>query len=141
MKPLPALAAILLTLAGPALADDPANLPYARVEVLLSGNQTVAGETIVYPADQAAQVTAAVVTLLPGEETGWHTHGVPLFGYILEGVLVVDYGELGERTYHQGDGFLEAMAFRHNGHNRSDAPVRILAVYMGGEASRNTTPE
>jgi len=37
------------------------------------------------------------ITLLPGQQTGWHTHPVPLFGYILEGELTVDYGTKGQR--------------------------------------------
>ncbi len=124
-----------------ARADEPATAESPSIEIVLSGNQTVAGETIVYPVDQPAAVTAAIVTLQPGQETGWHVHGVPVFGYILEGELTVDYGELGPRVYREGEGFLEAISFRHNGRNDSEVPVRILAIFIGGEATPNTVPE
>jgi quercetin dioxygenase-like cupin family protein len=38
------------------------------------------------------------ITLQPGQQTGWHTHPVPLLGYILEGELTVNYGPQGERV-------------------------------------------
>ncbi len=132
---------LALTPLNSARADEPGSAGSPDIDVLLSGNQTVAGETIAYPVDQPAAVTAAIVTLLPGQETGWHIHGVPVFGYILEGELTVDYGALGPRVYRQGEGFLEAISFRHNGRNDGEVPVRVLAVFMGGEASRNTIAE
>ena len=73
----------------------------------------------------------------PGKETGWHTHAVPLFAYVLEGELSVDYGDKGVKVYKAGDGLLEAMNWPHNGVNKTDAPVRILAVYMGAEGQAN----
>ncbi len=59
-------------------------------------------EPIVYPSGKA-NVTAVIATLAPGESTNLHTHGVPAFGYILDGELTVDYGERGKRVYHTGD--------------------------------------
>jgi quercetin dioxygenase-like cupin family protein len=56
----------------------------------------VTGEPIRYPSG-AAKITAEEITLQPGQQTGWHTHPVPLFGYILEGELTVDYGAKGKR--------------------------------------------
>ena len=128
----------LLAVSPSAPADD---VGAPQVDVVVSSGTTIAGETIAYPADQPTLVTAAIVTLQPGQETGWHIHGVPVFGYILEGELTVDYGELGPRVYRQGDGFLEAISFRHNGRNDGSGPVRVLAVFMGGEASTNTIAE
>ena len=51
-----------------------------KVTPLLASSETILGEPIQYPAGAQAKVTAAVVALDPGAETGWHTHGVPLFG-------------------------------------------------------------
>ena len=106
---------------------------------ILSGNQTIIGQTIAYPPG-VANVTAALVTIPPGGETGWHLHEVPLFGYILDGELTVDYGSEGTRIYGAGDGFLEAIDWPHNGVNLTDAPVTILAVYIGADGSQNSIP-
>ncbi|MBN8993987.1 MAG: cupin domain-containing protein [Rhizobiales bacterium] len=106
---------------------------------LLATGQTIIGETIVYPSG-TPKVTAAIVTVPPGKETGWHTHQVPLFAEILEGELTVDYGSKGVKTYKVGDSLLEAMNWPHNGMNKGAVPVKLLAVYMGAEGIANATP-
>ena len=73
--------------AGPASADG-----YPAVS-LFSGNKTVAGEEIAWPACGKANVNAMLVTIAPGEKTELHRHGVLLFVYVLEGDLTVDYAE------------------------------------------------
>ncbi|MEO8882064.1 MAG: cupin domain-containing protein, partial [Devosia sp.] len=83
-------------------------------------------------------VTGAIVTLPPGGETGWHEHEVPLFGYVLEGTLTVDYGSKGVKTYNAGDSWMEAMNWPHNGINKGTVPVKLIAVYMGGGDKANT---
>ncbi len=109
-----------------------------RVVTLISASQTITGEKIAYPVSQPAKVTAVVLTLQPGEETGWHTHGVPTFGYVLDGEVTVDYGDQGRRTYHAGEAVLEAMSIGHNGRNNGTVAMRILAVYMGAEGVQAT---
>jgi quercetin dioxygenase-like cupin family protein len=104
---------------------------------LFSTGTTVVGETIRYPAG-AARVTSAIITLAPGAKTVVHEHGVPLFAYILEGELTVDYGAHGKRIYRRGDAFMEAMAVAHAGTNSGTQPVRILAVYMGAQGAQDT---
>lgn len=108
--------------------------------LLVSTSQTVVGEPLVYLAKATPVLTAAVVTLMPGEATGWHTHAAPAFGYVLEGTLTVDYGPHGVQSYGPGDAIVEAMAIAHNGYNDGDVPMRILAVFMGAEGVPNTTP-
>lgn len=104
---------------------------------LLSAGTTVVGETIRYPTIGPAQVTAAIVTLAPGASTIVHKHGVPLFAYILDGELTVDYGPHGKRTYGKGTAFMEAMDVAHFGVNTDRGPVRILAVYLGAQGAEN----
>jgi quercetin dioxygenase-like cupin family protein len=107
---------------------------------LLSTGTTIAGETLHYPTGGPAHVTAAIVTLGPGAKTILHRHGVPLFGYILDGELTVDYGDRGKRTYRKGDAFMEAMDVPHFGIDTGTEPVRILAVYMGAEGAADVIP-
>jgi quercetin dioxygenase-like cupin family protein len=125
----------LLLFAGLAAADE--STSYGNLLTpILSGGETIIGEPIAYPSGKP-KVTAAIVVVPPGKETGWHTHPVPLFAYILEGELSVDYGDKGVKVYKAGDGLLEAMNWPHNGVNKTAAPVRILAVYMGAEGVAN----
>lgn len=126
--------AFLAAAAAPTLADG-----YPAIK-LYSGNTTVTGEEIAYPTAGKAHVNAMIVTLAPGEKTMLHQHGVPVFIHILEGEVTVDYGAKGARTFRQGESFLEAMAVTHAGMNSGTVPVKILAVYMGSEATKDVIP-
>ena len=104
-----------------------------RVTQLLSTGKTVMDEPIVYPTGAPAKLTTAIVEMAPGAETGWHTHGVPLTGLILDGELTVDYGAKGTRTYKKGESVAEAIAIPHNGKNTGTSVMRLFVVYMGAE--------
>jgi quercetin dioxygenase-like cupin family protein len=128
--------AILPVLAAAAAAQDKTY----PMEPLLSTGTTVMGEPIHYPRHGAAHINAAIVVLAPGGRTIVHKHGVPLFAYILEGELTVDYGAHGKRTYRKGESFMEAMNVAHFGVNTGTQPVRLLAVYMGAKGARDVVP-
>ena len=125
-----------LAVAHRAAAQD-AGYPAAA---LLSTGVSIVGETLRYPTSGPAHVTASIVVLAPGAKTIVHKHGVPLFAYILEGELTVDYGAHGKRTYRQGHAFMEAMDVAHFGVNSGAAPVRILAVYIGAQGAQDVVP-
>jgi quercetin dioxygenase-like cupin family protein len=125
---------IIASVAAIALDATPRFMP------LLSTNKTVMDEPIVYPTGSPAKLTAGIVTLPPGGETGWHTHGVPLTGLILEGELTVDYGANGKRTYKQGQAVAEAMHVPHNGKNTGSGPMRLFVVYIGADGLAPSSP-
>ncbi len=129
--------AILPLLAGGAIADQASSAYQALLTPLLKSGTDVVGQPLQYPAG-SPMVTGAIVTLPPGGETGWHIHEVPLFGYVLEGTLTVDYGSKGIKTYGPGDSWMEAMNWPHNGMNKGTVPVKLIAVYMGGGDKANT---
>jgi quercetin dioxygenase-like cupin family protein len=140
MRFLSAIFAAVLFLTLTAVAEDRVDPYTALLTPLLQGGTDVLGNPLVYPAG-APNVTAAIVTLPPGGETGWHRHDVPLFAYILEGALTVDYGEKGKKTYSAGESVLEAINWSHNGRNEGDVPMKLIAVYMGGGDAPNTVRE
>jgi quercetin dioxygenase-like cupin family protein len=132
------LAFAALLVATPALAEDATPQAYKNLLTpLLQSGTDVLGEPIAYP-EGTPNVTAAIVTVPPGGQTGLHSHEVPLFAYILEGELTVDYGTKGKRTYRAGDSVLEAQNWPHNGTNTGAVPMKLLAVYMGGGTEKNT---
>lgn len=126
-----AFVGVLAVMSGQALTRE-------GVQQLLSSGQTVLGQTVTYPATAPAKVTSVIVIMQPGEETGWHKHDVPMFGYILEGEVTVAYEEAGTRVYRKGDAVLEAIGTPHNGRNTGDGPARILAVFMGADGVPDT---
>ena len=96
-------------------------------------NQTILGQPLDYSFD------VQVVEMLPGAETGWHTHDKPLLGYIVHGSLEVTYCEdwvdnqcIDEFTkiYHHGDFLVEAIDTYHNGKNTGPYPVKIHVVVL-----------
>jgi quercetin dioxygenase-like cupin family protein len=108
------------------------------VTSLLSTGQTILSQPIAYPTQSPAKIVSAIVTMLPGEETGWHQHDVPMFGYILEGEVTVTYAGKGTHVYRQGDALIEAIDIPHNGRNTGNGPARILAVFMGAAGVPDT---
>ncbi len=133
-----AMLAGLLLLGSPVLAEDLTPQTYQNLLTpLLQGGVDVLGAPLAYPAGNP-NVTAAIVTIPPGGETGWHQHEVPLFAYVLEGELTVDYGAKGKKIYRAGEAVLEAVGWAHNGTNTGSVPMKLVAVYMGSDAAANT---
>ena len=82
---------------GSAVEVEMGHLDFYSAAIPVTGPlREVVDEPIVYPDPEPARVTALTVILQPGEITGWHRHGVPLFGFMLEGELTVQY--IGERN-------------------------------------------
>lgn len=129
---------MLAGLATPAWAEDLSQQTYQNLLTpLLQGSADVLGAPLAYP-EGTPNVTSAIVTIPPGGETGWHEHEVPLFAYVLEGELTVDYGNKGKKTYRAGEAVLEAVGWAHNGTNTGTVPMKLVAVYMGGGSKANT---
>ena len=89
------------------------------------------GQPIAYPREGTPEVTALLVEMTPGEETGWHQHPVPLLGYILTGELTV-YQATGEkRVVCSGEVSLESVNVIHNGVNEGAAPLKMIVFVAG----------
>jgi quercetin dioxygenase-like cupin family protein len=138
-----ALALLLAAVAAPAetpAQDSLAAESHSGARTVLSTGSTVTDQPIHYPTGAPAHVTAVEITLAPGQQTGWHMHPVPMFGYILDGELTVDYGPKGQRVYRKGDGLMEAVDEPHNGRNLGTEPVKILAVVIGADGIAGSVP-
>ncbi len=61
-----------------------AQVNFKATPVLQSGT-TVVGARLAYPVTDSAEVTALLLEIGPGGETGRHMHPNPTFVYILEG--------------------------------------------------------
>lgn len=131
---IPAVLAAFVPVAAAAHDADPT---YDHVQPLLSTSTAVTGEELVYPTDGGAKVTSLIVTMEPGEATGWHKHGVPTYGYILEGEITIAYKDQGERQFGEGVALMDAMHIEHNATNTGDTPTRILVVFMGDGIAEN----
>lgn len=127
------LAAALL--AHGALADEYAGAVTATIA--LKTTKTAAGQPIVYPTGGPAEVTATIVTIAPGAETGWHAHEVPVYAWVVAGTLRVEYDGAAPVTLKAGEPLVEAVGVAHNGRNTGSEPVKLLVFYTGIEGKPN----
>jgi len=102
-----------------------------QVTPLLRTMMTVAGQPIVYPTTENAEVTAVQVEIPPGAETGWHKHPYPCFAYILSGAL--DVTMEGGKSVHltAGQAMAESLNVLHNGKNNGTESVKLVMFVMG----------
>ena len=80
----------------------------ANSTVVLQSSKTAIGQDIQYP-PLKPEVTALLVEIAPGGQTGRHQHPVTEFAYVLEGTLTVAVEGQGEKVFTPGQGFIEAI--------------------------------
>lgn len=138
MKPTLLFAAAGTAILIAAAAGASEKLGYPAQE-LLATNADVLGQQIVYPAGKP-RITSAIITIQPGGEGQLHRHQVPMYAYVLQGAVTVDYGASGTKVFRQGEAIMEAQHIPHKGMNKGSEAVALLVVYMGAEGTPNATP-
>lgn len=146
----PGLAAALLLIAGcgsggeAAVSTAPGVVIVATAaagdpDVLLDAQAlTVLDQPVRYPKKKAAEISSAILALDPGQETGWHKYRTPLYAYILEGTLTVEYDAGVVKEFAAGTALVDAMNVWLNSSNRTDGPVRVLMVHLGAAGITNS---
>lgn len=101
-----------------------------KATTLLKTTQSWDGKSLAFPQGQA-EITALLVEIAPGGETGWHSHPVPSFGMVLEGELEVRLksGEL--KHVKAGEAIAEVVDTTHNGRNVGKVPLKFVVFYAG----------
>lgn len=132
-------AALLLCLiAVPAGAFESAGA--LKVTPLLKTTTSWDGKPIVYPGGQA-EVSALIIDIAPGGETGWHQHPVPSFGMVLEGTLEVQLKDGQVKRIEAGQAIAEVVDTLHNGRNVDKKPLKLLVIYAGSAGTPLTLKE
>lgn len=88
------------------------------------------GRPIVYPGG-TAEMTALLVEIAPGAQTGWHCHLVPSFAYMLEGTLELTLDDGRVKRLQAGQALSEVVNRSHNGRNVGPAAARLVVFYTG----------
>jgi len=88
------------------------------------------GKPIVYPQGEA-EMTALLVEIAPGAQTGWHHHVVPNFAYMLEGTLELTLDDGRVKLLQAGEELPEVVNRPHNGRNIGSAPAKLIVFYAG----------
>lgn len=77
------------------------------------------------------------VELLPGSETGWHKHPVPVYAYVISGKLTVEIEGGKQLSFDAGEAIIEVVNTLHNGKNIGNEPVKLAVFYLGDEGTPN----
>jgi quercetin dioxygenase-like cupin family protein len=111
-----------------------------KVTPLLKTTTSWDGKPLVYPGGQA-EVSAMIIEIAPGAQTGWHLHAVPSFGTVLEGTLEVELKDGSVKRIAAGQALAEVVNTLHNGRNVDSRPLKLLVVYAGSEGVPLTLKE
>lgn len=130
---------LTISLLAAALRTSPAQEPSAaqgyrqeiQIQPLLRTTTDAAGQPIAYPKTDQPQVTAVMVEIPPGTQTGWHKHPYPCFAYILSGSLTVEMEGGKVHNLTAGQAMAESVNVMHNGKNTGTEPVKLVMFVMG----------
>ena len=101
------------------------------LESVLKTDTTSIGQKIVYPQFANDEVSIVKVTIPPGKSTGWHKHNFPVFAYVLQGTLTVEFENRVSLHFTQNSSFSEVIDTIHNGINNGKEDVILIAFFMG----------
>lgn len=104
-----------------------------KVRTLLKTLTNSGGQKIKYPRKGPAEITMLLIEMAPGEQTGWHQHPVPLFGYMISGALTIEMTDGTKRIHRAGKAATEVVNLAHNGMNRGRKPCRIVVFVAGAK--------
>ena len=99
---------------------------------------TVLDQQIAYPKKKPAQVTSEIISLEPGQETGWHKATTPTYSYVLDGTLTVEYDAGVTKEFPAGTAFMQAQGVFYDGMNKGDQSLHVLVVHLGAKGVKNT---
>ena len=111
-----------------------ANAQYNKgviLEPILKTDTTSIGQKIIYPQFTNDEVSIVKVTIPPGKSTGWHKHNFPVFAYVLQGTLTVEFENRKSLQFSQNSSFSEVIDTLHNGINHGKENVVLIAFFMG----------
>jgi len=108
-----------------------------RVTPVMKSSMTISGQRIEYPHGAKPEMSAVIVEIQPGKESGRHLHPIPTYVHILQGTLTIEFEDGSRQVFKEGQGFLEGTNSWHNGKNLGDAPVKALVVFAGEEGTSN----
>lgn len=104
-----------------------------QIEPILKTDTTVIGQRIIYPQFDTNEVSILKITIGPNQSTGWHKHDIPVFAYVLEGTLTVEFENHETKLYPTGFGFAEVTGIFHKGTNYENKDLVLIAFYLGAK--------
>jgi len=111
-----------------------------KVSTVLKTETSWDDKPIVYPSGKP-EVSGLVVELAPGAQTGWHSHPVPSFAFVLEGELDVEQKNGSVKHVKAGEALAEVVNTFHNGRNVGKVTAKLIVFYAGTVGEKLTIKE
>lgn len=108
-----------------------------QAKVILQTETMSNGEPVRYTDTDHPKVTVMIVDIAPGARTGWHSHPVAVYAYVLSGQLTVEMEGGKTNEFKEGEAIIEVVNTRHNGINKGNVPVKLVVFYLGGKGIPN----
>ena len=105
--------------------------------IILRAETMSNGEPIDYLDTDRPQVTVMMVDIAPGSSTGWHSHPMPVYAYVMAGQLTVEIEGGKTAEFKEGDAIIEVVKLKHNGTNHGKVPVKLVVFYLGAKDVSN----
>ena len=115
-------------------------MPIKTTELLCSSRSWDGAELPLYPLKKP-ELKVCRIAFSPGAKTGWHHHNVINFGIVQQGELTIVCQDGNERTFTQGEAFVEVIGTIHRGENRTRKPVILDMFYVSSEGLEITTQD
>jgi quercetin dioxygenase-like cupin family protein len=109
-----------------------------KVTVIKKATTAANGQKLAYARTDKPEVTVAMVEIPPAGDTGWHSHQIPVYAYILSGAIAVELEDGKQYEFKEGEAIIEVINTPHIGRNRGKAPVKLVVFYTGAEGGQNT---
>ncbi len=132
-----------LILAGSAVGafaqqSAPSALPEGfETKPLLKTGQTRDKDPIKFPTGKP-ELTSVIGVIQPNGRTPMHEHPIPTYVYVLEGEVELQTDGGSPQRYKAGEAYIESLNKKHQLHNKSSSPARVLVVFIGEEAKATT---
>lgn len=139
MKRMLLMASVLAASSVIATAQKQSPLPEGfETKPLLKTSETRDKDQLSYPKG-SPEITSVIGTIKPGGRTPLHQHPVPTYVYILEGQVVLETEGKEPHTYKTGEAYIESLNRPHQLFNKTEAPARVLVVFIGETGKPTTT--
>ena len=113
-------------------------MPIKTTELLCDSRSWDGAELPLYPFEKP-ELKVCRITFSPGAKTGWHHHNVINYGIVQRGKLTIVCKDGNERTFTQGEAFVEVVGTIHRGENRTRQTVILDMFYVASEGAEITT--
>jgi quercetin dioxygenase-like cupin family protein len=118
----------LLLILLPLLAHSTESEESVRAVEVLRTTRTWAHSPIEFPRG-LTEVVGLSVEIAPGGETGWHSHPVPSFAYVVAGTIELTLASGAVKRFRSGEAFAEVIDVMHNGRNVGPERVKLIVFY------------